>query len=150
MEKLIFKFSINGETSGCVTREVRNPTIGFRPTDQIQEYIDSQLKKDSTKSKAEIIRELCEQAISYSGQEGKSPSQIPTGIVLECELRRTPVRIASWSKSVVYPRQFVDSSICKTCPKYPCEEWKWIFTEKRLNPDNPSIKQIEAAHGVLS
>lgn len=130
-----------------------NPTIGIRPTDQLQHYVDSELEKNPKKKKSEIIIELCEKGLSYSGQQTtageKKPSSPPTGIILECELRRRPVRIASWSKNWVYPRQFVDSSVCKTCPKYPCEEWECIFTEKRLFPDSPLIKQIEEAHGTL-
>jgi hypothetical protein len=113
-----------------------NKPIAFRPTDELQKYIDAETKKDKTKSESQILNELFEKCLSYLGlakeDQIMAPSQLPTGTILECPLRPMTVQIlkgGTW----VYPKREVDSSVCKTCPSYPCESWKQLeMAEKRV------------------
>jgi len=52
---------------------VRHKTVGFRPSDQLQKYIDHQLKLHPTKSAGVIAKELAEKALSNSGQKREAP-----------------------------------------------------------------------------
>lgn len=57
--------------------------IGFRPTEKIQEYVDSELAKDLDKKISQIIIELLEKALSYSGVEEPSSQHVTRGADLE-------------------------------------------------------------------
>lgn len=114
------------------------------------DYIDSRLKEDKNTTQTGIIVDLLAKAVSHSGQEGATPSQIPTGIIIECPMRPTTVPICWCSNcfNTVYMKQQVDSSVCKTCPKYPCEPWEDIFAQKRMDPENPMIQKIQQHHDL--
>lgn len=127
--------------------------ISFRPTPKISKYVDSQQQKHPKKKPSHIIIEMLELAISRSGQEGKS--SLPTGIILQCPARS--FSLGTFLKSAygticvpkgVYWKPPVDSSVCKTCSKYPCETWEWILSGKRCFPNNPLLKMVEEHHNL--
>lgn len=106
-------------------------------------YIDSQLRKNKDATVTGLIVELMQKGLNLSDTGEKH--SLPTGAIIECPIRPTPIPICAWCDScsnVVYMKAKVDSSVCKTCPKYPCETWEIILSEQRLS-DKGLIKKTE-------
>lgn len=61
-----------------------------------------------------------------------------TGMLIQCPLRPVPV---PYEKPFVFWRAPVDSSVCKTCDKYPCESWEDLLSWQRTEPKKPSISK---------
>lgn len=61
-----------------------------------------------------------------------------TGKLIQCPLRSVPV---PYEKPFVFWKAPVDSSVCKTCHKYPCESWKDLLSWQRTEPKKPSISK---------
>ena len=105
----------------------------------IKDYIERQLKKDKEATVTGLILDLVEKGLTHSEMGGITSSPSATGIIIKCPLRAMPV---PYEKPFVTWKVPVDSSVCKTCPKYPCESWDEIFSEKRLS-DMGAIKKTE-------
>ena len=116
----------------------------------IKDYIERQLKKDENATVTGIILDLVEKGLTHSDTGGSTSSRSATGIIINCPLRPLPI---PYEKPLVTWKVPVDSSVCKTCRKYPCERWNIILSEKRLS-DKGLIKKtelqqrIEKAHSL--
>lgn len=72
--------------------------IAFRPTPKIQQYVDSEREQHPEKKRSEIIIELLEKAVSYSGQIREAPTS-PKEIVVYIPLMiaETEEEIKKWN-----------------------------------------------------
>ena len=116
----------------------------------IKDYIERQLKKDKEATVTGLILDLVEKGLTHSEMGGITSSPSATGIIINCPLRPLPI---PYEKPFVTWKVPIDSTVCKTCPKYPCESWDIILSDKRLS-DNETIKKtdlqqrIEEAHSL--
>lgn len=100
-------------------------------------YIQKGVRKGKTRT--DVIVDLIEKGMKfYSGHA--EPKQEPkqqdkeileftagTGLILDCPLFK-PLREETLTGTNYYIRK-ADSSVCKTCPDYPCEAWRHIRKE---------------------
>lgn len=110
-------------------------------------YIQKETRRG--KSATEVTIDLLEKGFkSYSGhaqEDPKTPTVTDysktdaTGLILKCPLRSS---IRSKYTGYTTIHTFVDSSVCKTCADYPCDEaWGWI-REEDLKEIPRAIPQI--------
>lgn len=99
-------------------------------------HIQKEVRKGKTKT--DVIIDLIEKGFkSYSGHEPTKQEEKPqqakellehaTGLILNCPDYK-PLEVRTLAVTYFYIRK-VDSSVCKTCPKYPCEAWRHIRKE---------------------
>jgi len=107
---------------------VSNP-IPFRPTEQARNIIKTYMKEHSLKSRSQAVNEIIEKSATQLEPSEKLGDA--TGTIINCPLRPLPIPLekpfATWKVPV-------DSSVCRTCDKYPCETWKQQFSWERINP----------------
>jgi len=105
-------------------------TIGFRPSEKSDEAINLLLKNKEAKSKSEAVNILIERGLSSQSELGEA-----TGIIVQCPMRPVPFPPKKPFQNINLP---VDSSICKTCSKYPCDAWKDIESWAKVSPRTTS------------
>lgn len=97
----------------------------FRPTIKASKIIDAYMLEHKPKNTSIAINKIIEQFLSPK-PEGF------TGDLVSCPMRPYPLcDDCSLCEGMVI-NAVVDSSVCKTCTKYPCETWKNIESEKRI------------------
>jgi len=99
--------------------------VPFRPTEKASEIIKAYMTENKLKSKSKAVTEIIERF------KAPLPEGV-TGNLVSCPMR--PYAICddfSLCEGIVI-NAVVDSSVCKTCLRYPCETWKNIESEKRI------------------
>lgn len=100
-------------------------TRTFRPTDKSNGIIESYVREHKSKSASIAINNIIEQFLS------PLPEGV-TGDLVSCPIRPYPIcDDCSLCEGIVL-HALVDSSVCKSCMKYPCETWENIESEKRI------------------
>lgn len=94
----------------------------FRPTEKNEALILEYMKKEKV-GLTKAINDLIEKDHSKEVTE-------TTGVYIYCPKRPLPIPLeaplATWKTPV-------DSSVCRTCGGYPCEEWKQQESYERTN-----------------
>lgn len=91
----------------------------FRPSEKAEQAIVSLVKEKKAKNKSDAVNQLIQKALEPQLEfpPKTDDRKIPetTGILVACELRSIPV---PYDEPFVLWKPPVDSSVCKTCPKY--------------------------------
>lgn len=115
-------------------------TLSLRPTKREAQnlvlYMEKHKLKKATFALKKILTELTLEDKTTTPQlEREKPVESPfsqtskaTGILIKCPLRAIGV---PYEKPFVHWKPPVDTSVCKTCSKYPCESWEDIESWKR-------------------
>jgi len=88
--------------------------ITFRPSEKSDEAINLLLKNKEAKNKSDAVNQLIEKGLSSQSEQLEDV----TGLIIPCPMREAQV----------------DSSVCKTCHKYPCDTWEDIKSWARVSP----------------
>jgi len=95
--------------------------IPFRPTDKALAIVADYMKENKVKSRSQAVNEILQQ------HKQPMPEEY-TGQLIDCPMRfvmfcdNCPFDFGEY----MHVKAPVDSSVCKTCPKYPCESWEWL------------------------
>jgi len=101
--------------------------MGFRPTEKSQDVIKAYIKENKV-NQTQAINEL----IAKSSKLGDAPTLGEgTGIIVQCPIRPLPFPI---DNPIMKLRLPVDSSVCKTCSKYPCDSWGHVESWAKYSP----------------
>lgn len=101
--------------------------IPFRPTEKTLAIVENYMKEHNIKSRSKAVNAVLEQ-FQQPMPEGY------TGQLISCPLRPAifcqdcPFDFDKY----MHVKGLVDSSVCKTCQKYPCESWEQIESERRI------------------
>lgn len=99
--------------------------ITFRPSQAGIEIIEDYMSKHKPITKSKAVSEI------VSLFKAKVPNKI-TGDLVSCPMRHYPVCDDCSLCEGIILKAPVDSSVCQSCPQYPCETWKNIESERRL------------------
>lgn len=105
--------------------------IGFRPTEKIDAFLNEQINADPKLVKSDLIIKLLHAQIDHIKLEGMPNKKAFTGLLIPCPMRKYSVPYGFMGRAYIYITPKVDSSVCQTCKKYPCAEWKEIEAKKR-------------------
>lgn len=102
---------------------VEDKPIAFRPSDKALAILKDYMKTNNLKSKSQAVNDIIEQ------HQKVEFSEEVTGVLIHCRLR------PYWVDAPVLPfieLALVDTSVCKSCPRYPCEAWKMSESWERV------------------
>jgi len=88
--------------------------IGFRPSKKADEAINLLVKSKKAKSKSDAVNQLIEKGLSSQSEQLEDV----TGLIIPCPMREAQV----------------DTSVCQTCHKHPCDTWGHIKSWARVSP----------------
>lgn len=97
--------------------------IIFTPTERTLALISEYMNKHDIKNKSIAINKLIESPINEA-TEGI------TGQIIACPLRVLPFPI---NRPIMTLRLPIDSSVCKSCSKKPCDSWLHIESWSKYN-----------------
>lgn len=100
--------------------------IAFRPSEKSEEAINLLIKSKEAKNKSDAVNQLIEKGLSPQSELGEE-----TGVIVQCPIRPVPFPPKNPIMNISLP---VDSSVCKTCSKYPCDSWGHIQSWARVSP----------------
>jgi len=101
--------------------------VGISLSDKAKTIIDIYMKEHNLTSRSQAVNEIVK---SFQPDQFEKLGDA-TGTIINCPLRPLPIPLekpfATWKVPV-------DSSVCRTCDKYPCETWKQQNSWERINP----------------
>lgn len=131
-----------------MAKVVIGKTISLRPTTEETNNLRSYMKKQNFKKPSEALKQILKDELPKLEKDKLEPQleqkprseSLPllrqiedaTGLLLACPLRSIPV---PYENPIVHWKAPVDTSVCKTCSKYPCESWQDYESWKKFNPD---------------
>lgn len=97
--------------------------IIFTPSERTLALISEYMNKHNITNKSIAINKLVESPINEATEE-------TTGIIIACPLRILPFPI---DRPIMTLRLPIDSSVCKSCSKKPCDSWLHIESWSKTN-----------------
>ena len=129
MEILISISTSQGQQRGAGSKTT-SKTVGFRPTQKVNDIIKDFMREHKKLSKSEAINALIEHTCLKPKLEDspvENPNANPNELLIECPLRKVPLPLES---PIMYWKPPVPQTTCKICSELPtCESWKTLGVE---------------------
>lgn len=114
---------------------MKTKLIPFKASEKALTNLKQYMTDNNMKSRSGAVNDILEKwgtkTPSDPSGEGIATSELPTERLIECPIR-TVAFCVDCLRHRLRVKAPVDTSVCRSCQKYPCESWKWIESEDRV------------------
>ena len=111
-------------------RKKKSKPTTFRHSQAALAVIEDYMKQHNLKSKSQAVNKIIEKFTPAMTKQAPQTADVFEGLIIQCPMR--PFVVDILGAAITLPVT-VHQSVCINCPKYPCINWKWAESWKRIH-----------------
>lgn len=121
----------------------KKEVVTCRPSEKALTILEDYMRTHNLESRSQAVNQIIESFTPAMTKQAPEKADVFEGLIIQCPMR--PFVVDILGAAITLPVT-VHQSVCVNCPKYPCINWKWAESWKRIHNWKQWMSRKEEFH----